>query len=88
MWKCCILVWGRLSPPEAGYAPGNNELTAHELTHTIQQGATKRLTKQIRQQPESSPSQAVKKITLDNISEKLKRVPFNSFGSSLASMLN
>jgi len=29
----------------AGYAPGNNE-----LTHTIQQGATKRLTKQIRQQ--------------------------------------
>jgi hypothetical protein len=25
----------------AGYAPGNNELTAHELTHTIQQGAAK-----------------------------------------------
>jgi hypothetical protein len=25
----------------AGKAPGNNELTAHELTHTIQQGAVK-----------------------------------------------
>ena len=47
----------------AGYAPGNNELTAHELTHTIQQGATKRLNKHIRQQPEASESLVAKKIT-------------------------
>jgi hypothetical protein len=47
----------------AGYAPGNNELTAHELTHTIQQGATKRLNKEIRQLPEPSESLVAKKIT-------------------------
>ncbi|AFZ10964.1 hypothetical protein Osc7112_6884 (plasmid) [Oscillatoria nigro-viridis PCC 7112] len=48
----------------AGYAPGNNELTAHELTHTIQQGATKRLNKQTRQLPAPSPSLVAKKITI------------------------
>ena len=63
----------------AGYAPGKNELTAHELTHTVQQGAAKQLTKQIRQQPASSPSQAVKKITRDDIPERLKKIPLNSF---------
>ncbi|MFB2977695.1 DUF4157 domain-containing protein [Microseira sp. BLCC-F43] len=35
----------------AGKSPGKNELTAHELTHTIQQGAAVRMNKQVRRQP-------------------------------------
>jgi len=31
----------------AGYAPGKNQLTAQELTHTVQQGSAKRLNKQV-----------------------------------------
>jgi hypothetical protein len=36
----------------AGKSPGNNELTAHELTHTIQQGAAVRMNKEVRRQPQ------------------------------------
>src|SRR4028118_1399567 len=35
----------------AGKSPGNNELTAHELTHTIQQGAAGRRNKEVRRSP-------------------------------------
>ena len=35
----------------AGKSPGKNELTAHELTHTIQQGAAGRMNKEVRRQP-------------------------------------
>ena len=35
----------------SGKSPGNNELTAHELTHTIQQGGAVRLNKEVRRQP-------------------------------------
>jgi hypothetical protein len=35
----------------AGKSPGKNELTAHELTHTIQQGGAVRLNKEVRRQP-------------------------------------
>jgi hypothetical protein len=47
----------------AGKSPGKNELTAHELTHTIQQGGAVRLNKEVRRQPnpeekEQQPLQA------------------------------
>jgi hypothetical protein len=48
----------------AGYAPGKNELTAHELTHTIQQGAAKRLNKQVWQLPEPQEMLVAKKINI------------------------
>jgi hypothetical protein len=35
----------------AGKSPGKNELTAHELTHTIQQGAAVRMNKEVRRSP-------------------------------------
>ena len=45
----------------AGKSPGNNELTAHELTHTIQQTGGLKLNKQIRRQEkeEEEETQAV-----------------------------
>ena len=46
----------------AGYSPGKNELTAHELTHTIQQGGAKRLNKQVRQLPEPQEMPVAKEI--------------------------
>ena len=46
----------------AGYAPGKNELTAHELTHTIQQGGAKRLNRQGRQLPEPQEMPVAKEI--------------------------
>jgi hypothetical protein len=48
----------------AGYAPGKNELTAHELTHTIQQGAAKRLNKQVWQLPEPQEMLVPKEINI------------------------
>jgi hypothetical protein len=41
----------------AGKSPGNNELTAHELTHTIQQGAAGRMNKEVRRQPQQEEEQ-------------------------------
>jgi hypothetical protein len=41
----------------AGKSPGNNELTAHELTHTIQQGAAGRRNKEVRRQPQQEEEQ-------------------------------
>ncbi|MEG3973025.1 MULTISPECIES: DUF4157 domain-containing protein [unclassified Microcoleus] len=48
----------------AGYAPGKNELTAHELTHTVQQGAAKRLNKQVRPLPEPQEMLVAKEINI------------------------
>ena len=48
----------------AEYSPGNNELTAHELTHTIQQGAAKRFNRQVRPLPEPSEMLVAKKINI------------------------
>ncbi|MFB2983622.1 Rossmann-like fold-containing protein [Microseira sp. BLCC-F43] len=41
----------------AGKSPGKNELTAHELTHTIQQGAAVRMNKQVRLKPQQEEEQ-------------------------------
>jgi hypothetical protein len=35
----------------AGKSPGKNELTAHELTHTIQQGAAVRMNTEVQRKP-------------------------------------
>ncbi|MEG4323831.1 eCIS core domain-containing protein [Microcoleus sp. herbarium5] len=48
----------------AEYAPGNNELTAHELTHTIQQGAAKRFNRQVRPLPKPSEMLVAKEINI------------------------
>lgn len=41
----------------AGKSPGNNELTAHELTHTIQQGGAVPLNKQVQRQAKEEEEQ-------------------------------
>jgi hypothetical protein len=43
----------------AGKSPGNNELTAHELTHTIQQGGAVRLNKQVQRQPKEEEQETL-----------------------------
>ena len=48
----------------AGYAPGKNELTAHELTHTVQQGAAKRFNRQVKQLPEPQEELVAKEINI------------------------
>jgi hypothetical protein len=48
----------------AGYAPGKNELTAHELTHTVQQGAAKRFNRQLEPLPEPQEMLVAKKINI------------------------
>jgi hypothetical protein len=48
----------------AEYSPGNNELTAHELTHTIQQGAAKRFNRQVKQLPEPQEELVAKEINI------------------------
>jgi hypothetical protein len=48
----------------AGYAPGKNELTAHELTHTIQQGAAKTFNRQVKPLPEPQETLVAKKINI------------------------
>jgi hypothetical protein len=48
----------------AGYAPGKNELTAHELTHTIQQGAAKRFNRQLKPLPEPQEMLVPKEINI------------------------
>jgi hypothetical protein len=48
----------------AGYAPGKNELTAHELTHTIQQGAAKRFNRQLEPLREAQEMLVAKKINI------------------------
>lgn len=48
----------------AGYAPGKNELTAHELTHTVQQGAAKRFNRQLEPLPEPPEMLVAKKFNI------------------------
>jgi hypothetical protein len=48
----------------AGYAPGKNELTAHELTHTVQQGAAKRFNRQLEPLPEPQEMLVPKEINI------------------------
>jgi hypothetical protein len=60
----------------AGYAPGKNELTAHELTHSIQQGAAKRLNKQVWQLPEPQEMLVAKKINISpHNNRQLRKFP-------------
>jgi hypothetical protein len=47
----------------AGKSPGNNELTAHELTHTIQQGAAGRINKEVFQKPQQEKPIQAKQFT-------------------------
>ncbi len=67
----------------AGYAPGKNELTAHELTHTIQQGAAKRLNKQVWQLPEPQEMLVAKKINISppHNNRQLRKFPREEFQS-------
>jgi hypothetical protein len=68
----------------AGKSPGNNELTAHELTHTIQQGAAVRMNKEVRRQPQQEEEQETiqaKEISITQ-QEKLKQVSLSNKESS------
>jgi len=68
----------------AGSSPGNNELTAHELTHTIQQGAAGRMNKEVRRQPQQEEEQETvqaKEISISG-SEKSKQVSLSNKESS------
>jgi hypothetical protein len=56
----------------AGKSPGNNELTAHELTHTIQQGAAGRMNKEVRRQPQQEEEQETVQAKEISISGKEK----------------
>ena len=72
----------------AGKSPGNNELTAHELTHTIQQGAAVRMNKEVCRQPQQEEEQETiqaKEISISQ-QEKSKQVsPSNKESSERAS---
>jgi hypothetical protein len=67
-----------------GKSPGKNELTAHELTHTIQQGAAVRMNKEVRRSPnqqfEEKEQLQAKKLpdhTLkDSLNKELRLQPF------------
>jgi hypothetical protein len=68
----------------AGKSPGNNELTAHELTHTIQQGAAVRMNKEVRRQPQQEEEQETiqaKEISISG-QEKSKQVSLSNKESS------
>jgi hypothetical protein len=68
----------------AGKSPGNNELTAHELTHTIQQGAAGRMNKEVRRQPQQEEEQETiqaKEISISG-QEKSKQVSLSNKESS------
>jgi len=64
----------------AGKSPGNNELTAHELTHTIQQGAAGRMNKEVRRQPQQEGEQETVQAKEISISgqEKLNQVSLSN----------
>lgn len=48
----------------AGKAPGNNDLTAHELTHTIQQTGGLRLNKQVQKAEKEEKAIAAKELSI------------------------
>jgi hypothetical protein len=68
----------------AGKSPGNNELTAHELTHTIQQGAAVRMNKEVRRQPqqEEEPETIQAKEISISQEEKSQQVSLSNKESS------
>jgi len=68
----------------AGKSPGNNELTAHELTHTIQQGAAGRMNKEVRRQPQQEEEQETVQAKEISISgqEKSQQVSLSNKESS------
>jgi hypothetical protein len=68
----------------AGKSPGNNELTAHELTHTIQQGAAGRMNKEVRRQPQKEEEQETVQAKEISISgqEKSNQVSLSNKESS------
>src|SRR6476661_3687026 len=71
----------------AGKSPGNNELTAHELTHTIQQGAAVRMNKEVRRQPQQEEEQETiqaKEISISG-QEKSQQVSLSNKESSYQS---
>src|SRR6476661_2731801 len=71
----------------AGKSPGNNELTAHELTHTIQQGAARRVNKEVRRQPQQEEEQETiqaKEISISG-QEKSQQVSLSNKESSYQS---
>jgi hypothetical protein len=55
----------------AGKSPGNNELTAHELTHTIQQGGAVRLNKQVQRQAKEEEQETLQAKELPNNQEQV-----------------
>jgi hypothetical protein len=68
----------------AGKSPGNNELTAHELTHTIQQGGAGRMNKEVRRQPQQEEEQETiqaKEISISG-QEKSQQVSLSNKESS------
>jgi hypothetical protein len=50
----------------AGKSPGKDELTAHELTHTIQQGGAVRLNKQVQRQAKEEEQETLQAKELSN----------------------
>lgn len=72
----------------AGTPPGKNELTAHELTHTIQQGVAVRMNKEMQPQPQKKEKQETlqaKEIPLNREKKSLQKTPFNKESSFKAS---
>jgi hypothetical protein len=63
----------------AGKSPGKNELTAHELTHTIQQGAAVRMNKEVRllpnQQFEEKEQLQAKNLPDRTVKDSLNKEP-------------
>jgi hypothetical protein len=47
-----------------GKSPGQNELTAHELTHVVQQGGAKKLNQQVQTKPEPKTADVNKEVRL------------------------
>ena len=72
----------------AGKSPGKNELTAHELTHTIQQGAAMRMNKQVQRQPqqeEEPETLQAKEIPTSQEEKSFQATPLNKESSEKAS---
>ncbi len=72
----------------AGKSPGKNELTAHELTHTIQQGAAMRMNKQVQRQPQQEEEPEIlqaKEIPTSQEEKSFQATPLNKESSEFRS---
>jgi hypothetical protein len=72
----------------AGKSPGKNELTAHELTHTIQQGAAVQMNKEVQRQLHKEEKQErlqAKEILFSREEKSLQKTSFNKESSFKAS---